>query len=341
MKKAIKIFFLIAIILIAFIIFKCIGPSIRQPENGFLYVRTGTTLPQLKQQLLDEKVLDNLTWFNLVERFLKFDQVKPGKYKVVKGMSVINLLRMLRNGSQHPVNFVVTKIRTKQQLAGRMGKSFEFDSLAAIAFLNSNDSLKDYHLDSNTVMAAVLPLTYENKWNTSPRHVFEKFYTAYKIFWTPTRKEKAKNKGLTPLEVITIASIVDEETNAVKEKGIIASVYLNRLSKGMMLQADPTVKFALNDFSIKRVLLKHLKVVSAYNTYRNKGLPPGPICTPQEATIDSVLNAPQTDYLYFVASPNFDGTHIFATNYNDHLQNAKIYQQALNNRFGQISDTSR
>jgi len=340
LKKLLKIFFITIAILVAFTAFIFFGPATNSPEDGFLYVKTGTTMPELERQLVDEGVLKSILWFNLAKKLLPFEKVKPGKYKISEGMSVVNLLRLLRNGRQQPVNFVVTKIRTKEQLAARMGKQFEFDSLAAIQFLSSNDSLKDYNLDSNTVMAAVLPLTYENRWNTTPRAVFEKFYNAYKIFWNDTRKQKAQEKGLSITEVITLASIVDEETNAEKEKGLIASVYLNRLAKGMKLQADPTVKFALKNFGIKRVLLKHLTADSPYNTYKNKGLPPGPICTPQESTIDSVLNAPKTDYIYFVASPAFDGTHVFATNYNDHMNYAKAYQQALNERFGKPSTTS-
>jgi UPF0755 protein len=336
MNRLLKITLAIILIVIAFFTFKIIGPATKKTEDGFLYVKTGTTMPELKQQLVSENILGSLTWFNIAEKFLSFDKVKPGKYTIDGGMSVLTLLRMLRNGSQTPVHFVVTKIRTKEQLAARMAKAFEFDSTTAIGYLNNSDSLNKYGLDTNTVMAAVLPLTYENKWNTTPGIVFEKFYTAYKIFWTEERKQKAQQKELTPVQAITLASIVDEETNASKEKGVIASAYLNRIKKGMPLQADPTVKFALKDFSIKRVLFKHLSTPSPYNTYRNKGLPPGPICTPQQATIDSVLNAPETAYIYFVASPAFDGTHIFSTNYQDHLKLAKAYQEALNERFGKI-----
>ncbi|GAB3415885.1 endolytic transglycosylase MltG [Niabella aquatica] len=341
MSKLLKTALIILLIAIAFFTFKIVGPATKKTEDGFLYIKTGTTMPELKQQLVNENILGSITWFNIAEKFLSFDKVKPGKYRVDRGMSVLTLIRMLRNGSQTPVHFVVTKIRTKEQLAGRMGKAFEFDSTLAISYLINNDSLKKYNLDTNTVMAAVLPLTYENKWNTTPDIIFEKFYTAYKIFWTDERKQKAQQKDLTPVQAATLASIVDEETNASKEKGIIASAYLNRIKKGMPLQADPTVKFALKDFSIKRVLFKHLSVSSPYNTYRNKGLPPGPICTPQQATVDAVLNAPETGYIYFVASPAFDGTHVFSANYQEHLKLAKEYQEALNQRFGKIEPAKK
>lgn len=317
-----------------FVLYNFFGPVINKPEKDFLYVKTGTDLTGLKTQLADENILKNQTWFDYATKMLGYKNVKPGKYKINNGMSVIKLVRMLRNGQQTPVEFVVTKIRTKEQLAARIGKAFECDSTAAITFLNSNDSLQSYGLDSNTVMAAVLPLTYEAKWNVTPRPVFEKFYEAYKKYWTQERKQKAAAKGLSVTQVITLASIIDEETNAAKEKGNIASVYMNRMAKGMPLQADPTVKFALKDFGIKRVLHKHLQVASPYNTYKNKGLPPGPICTPMQETVEAVLNAPQTGYIYFVANKAFDGTHVFTTNYADHMKYAKEYQAELNKRFG-------
>lgn len=333
-KKILKIIAVIIILPGCFLVFKLIGPAANKPEKDFLYIKTGSDLNAVKQQLIDEKILPNLTWFNLSTKFLKIHNVKPGKYKVKDGTSALSLVRMIRNGSQTPVEFVVTKIRTKEQLAGRLGKAFEFDSLAAINFLCSNDSLKKYDLDSNTVMAAVLPLTYESNWSTNAKSVFEKFNAAYKKFWTEEKVQKARQRNLSPLQAVTLASIIDEETNASKEKGTIASVYMNRIQKGMPLQADPTVKFALKDFSIKRILNSHLQVQSPYNTYKNLGLPPGPICTPQQETVEAVLNAPKTDYIYFVASTAFDGTHQFTTNYADHMKLAKAYQEELNKRFG-------
>lgn len=179
-------------------------------------------------------------------------------------------------------------------------------------------------------MAAVMPYTYSIRWNTSARKIFQNFYTAYKNFWTKERKEKADSLHLAPEQVSTLASIIDEETNRKEDKFNIASVYLNRLKIGMPLQADPTVKFALKNFALKRIYHAHLTVASPYNTYINNGLPPGPICTPSLETIDAVLNAPKTGYLYFVASSKFDGSSVFSTTLAEHLKNAKTYQQALN-----------
>ncbi|MBO9618621.1 MAG: endolytic transglycosylase MltG [Niabella sp.] len=316
-------------LIVLFTAFQFFGPATHKTEKEFLLVKTGTTLERLQQQLVEQKFLSGLTWFNLASKAIGFTNVKPGRYKVPAGTSIVNLVRRLKNGSQTPVDFVITKLRTKEGLAGRMGKSFEYDSLQAIGFLNNDDSLRAYGLDSNTVMAAVLPMNYEAKWNTTPRVLFDKFYAAYKKFWNDERRKKAEALGFKPLQVVTLASIVEEETNVATDKPKIARVYMNRLAKGMPLQADPTVKFALKDFGLKRILFQHLNVVSPYNTYKNKGLPPGPICTPQLSTVEAVLDAPQADYIYFVANSNFDGTSLFTANYEEHMKNAKMYQQAL------------
>ena len=181
-------------------------------------------------------------------------------------------------------------------------------------------------------MAVVMPYTYSEVWNSTPESIFEDFNTAYKKFWTNERKVKADSLKLTPLEVSTIASIVEEETNKKADKYNIASTYLNRIKIGMKLQADPTVKFAMKNFALKRLTGVHLKTDSRFNTYMYAGIPPGPICTPSIESIDAVLDAPKTDYLYFVASHKFDGTSIFTSNYNDHLKYARMYQQELTRR---------
>ena len=325
---------IISIILLAgiFIAWKFFGPTVKQPEDKYLYVPSGTELPALRKILVEKKLLSGTTWFDWTASFLKYNKVKAGRYEINKGMSLFNLVRMLRNGRQVPVDLVITKLRTKESLAGKIGRAFECDSTEMISFLNNNDSLKAYGLDSNTAMAAVMPLKYTIRWNTDASGIFRQFYQAYKVFWTDARKEKAIAKGLKPEQVSTLASIVDEETNAPGDKPNIASTYLNRINTGMPLQADPTVKFAMKNFALRRILNVHLQTPSPYNTYLNKGLPPGPICTPAASTIDSVLNAPQTEYIYFVANSAMNGTHIFTTNYADHLKYARLFQQELNKR---------
>jgi UPF0755 protein len=335
MKKKIILATLVLLIAIAgFFAWKFFGAAVAvaDPQNEYLYIRTGSAIEDVKNQLKENHFLKSTTWFYSTAKLLKYKTVKPGRYKMKSGMSLMNLIRMLRNGRQAPVNFVITKLRTKEALASKAGRNFESDSLQMISFLNNPDSLKAYDLDTNIVMTAVMPYTYTIKWNSRPGEIFQHFYTAYKKFWTDERKQKAARLNLTPSSVSTLASIIDEETNARSDKPNIASVYLNRIAQGMPLQADPTIKFAMRNFELRRIFNTYLNTPSPYNTYINKGLPPGPICTPQVETIDAVLNSPKTDYIYFVASPAFDGTHVFTTNYNDHIKNAKIYQQELNKR---------
>jgi UPF0755 protein len=224
---------------------------------------------------------------------------------------------------------VITKLRTPEDLAKKIGAMFECDSSQMIGFMKNPDSLRSFGVDSNTVMAVVMPYTYSIRWNTTPKKLFQNFIIAFKNFWTDERKQKADSIHLTPVQVSTLASIIEEETNNKNDKPVIASVYLNRLAIGMPLQADPTIKYAMKDFKLKRIYHAFLNVASPYNTYSNKGLPPGPICTPSIETIDAVLNAPKTSYLYFVASSNFDGSSVFSSTLSQHLKNAKAYQQAL------------
>jgi len=332
MKKIGLIILALIAVIIVFACWKFFGPTVHVPKEKFLFVSTGATYKDLKQTLNDQDIISGGQWFDWAARIIGFKAVKPGRYEIQKGMSLTGLVRMLKNGRQSPVNLVITKLRTKENLASKVGNSFECDSTQMILFLNSQDSLKEYGLDGETAMAAAMPFTYTIKWNTTPRRIFDQFYAAYKTFWTPERKKKADSLGLNPAQVSTLASIIEEETNASSDKPLIASVYLNRLSKGMPLQADPTLKFALKNFALKRILNEHKIVQSPYNTYTNKGLPPGPICTPALETIDAVLDSPKTNYLYFVANSNFDGTHIFTTNYSEHMKYARIYQEELNKR---------
>lgn len=331
-KKTIFAVLFLLIVLGGFVAYKIFGPATRTPSGEFFYVNTGTGYDTLEKKLVDQGYLSSPTWFRMVSKAMKFRKVHPGRYKVSKNMSVFKLVRMLRNGQQTPVSFVITKLRTRQQLAARMGNAFEFDSLQASHFLHSNDSLQPFGLDTNTVMAAAMPYTYTLKWNNTPGNVFREFHKAYQRYWTDEREAKARDQGLTPLQAVTLASIVEEETRVKEDKYNIASTYLNRLKKNMRLQADPTVKFALKDFALRRITGVHLRVASPYNTYRNTGLPPGPICTPSLESLEAVLDAPATDYLYFVASSKFDGTTVFTTNYQDHMKYARLYQQELTRR---------
>jgi UPF0755 protein len=270
-----------------------------------------------------------------------WERLKPGRYKIEKGQSILGIAKMLRNNKQSPVNLVINKVRTKEDLAKVIGKSFEADSTDVLEFLNNSDSLGGLHVNEDTWMTVIIPNTYTLFWTTAPSKILRRLKSESESFWDKkNRKQKAEEMGFSPTQVLTIASIVEEETNKNDEKGNIASVYINRYHKGMPLGADPTVKFALKDFSIKRVLYNHLQVQSPYNTYRNQGLPPGPICTPSTKTIDAVLNAPKTDYLFFVAKSDFSGYHTFTTNFADHIKYAKEYQRALDDYLARKKNNS-
>lgn len=299
-------------------------------EKYNLYIGTGMSYEEVLAKLEKDTVLESPFFFNIVAGRLDYPaNVKAGKYEIRRGMSLLRIARMLRNGRQTPVNLVITKLRTPENLASLIGRHFECDSSSVIHYLRDNDSLKEYGLDSNTVMTMVLPNTYNLFWNTTPSAIFKKIHANYKLFWTPARKEAAKARGLNPITTYILASIVEEETNKQDDKPKIASVYLNRMAKGMKLGADPTIKYALHDFELKRIYEKYLNVESPYNTYKYAGLPPGPICTASQQTLDAVLSSPQTDYLYFVAKPDFSGYSNFAATYEEHLQNAHAYQQSL------------
>jgi UPF0755 protein len=328
MKKTFRFVLILILILVLFAAWKVFGPSVTAPEDKFLYIKTGETFGQVKDELISKKIISSARWFDWTASALKFNSVKAGKYEIKKSMSLFELIRILKNGRQTPVKLVITKYRLKEDFARKLGQQFEFDSLAAIQFLTNNDSLKAFGVDSNTVLAAVMPDTYSFFWNSNPKMVYQKLYDHWKKFWNDERKKKASAIQLNPIEVSTLASIVDEEVNLKSEKEKISSVYLNRLHKKMNMQACPTIKYALRDFALTRIYEKHLTVQSPYNTYINEGLPPGPVCTPQPETIDIVLNAPQTDYLYFVANSDFSGTHIYTTNYADHLKFAKKFAEA-------------
>jgi UPF0755 protein len=335
MKKLFLVIFALLLIATAIFAWLVLGPGTGfKTKKEVIYIKSnGPTKEAVLDSIRKNNIVYNETIFNWVASQLGYwDKIKPGKYEVDKGASILSIVRQLRNGRQTPVNLVITKIRTKEDLARIAGNKFEFDSTRMIDFLNSNDSLSSFGIDTELAMTMVLPDTYEYLWTNSPSAILKKISEASKKFWTQERKDKATKQGLTPQTAYIVASIVEEETNYDPEKGNISSVYLNRVRKGMPLQADPTVKFALKDFSLKRIYQKHTQVQSPYNTYVVKGFPPGPICTPSRKTIDAVLDAPQTEYYYFVASPEFNGTHDFSVNYDEHLKKAKLYQEALNAR---------
>lgn len=257
---------------------------------------------------------------------------RHGAYLIEKGMSPLKAERKLSNGAQQPFNIVVNNARGINILADKVSSKLDFSSDSLIRQVSDFEYVNEYGLIPENALALFIDDTYQFYWTSSPKAVLDKIGTNYKKIWNEERLGKASKLGLTPAEVITIASIVDEETNKADEKTLVARLYLNRLKKGMKLQADPTVKFALGDFSLKRIRNEHLKVESPYNTYMVNGLPPGPIRTVTVKDIDAVLNAPYHDYIYMCAKEDFSGYHNFAKDYATHQTNARKYQRALNKR---------
>jgi UPF0755 protein len=250
-------------------------------------------------------------------------------------MSNWEIINLLKSGAQTPVRLVLGKYRLNHQFRTYVANHLEtdstqlqlaFDSLVIKKCIDTTDHFKD-------LTGYVIQNTYEFWWNTTAEKFWIKIFDEYKKFWNAERRMKAKAQGLTPYEAVIMASIVDEETAMEDEKPIIAKIYLNRLHKGILLQADPTVKFALHDFAIRRVLFTHLKTESPYNTYVSKGLPPGPICIPSIKSIDAVLNPSNNKYLFFCAKEDFSGYHNYAETFEEHQLNAKKYQKAYVDRF--------
>lgn len=303
-------------------------------DKVYWFIKTGKSdKTSVISQLIEEGNIKHILAFEYVGNCINlWPKIKPGKYEIKKGCSLFTFVRMLRNHQQASVNLVITKLRTPGHLAGLISKKFECDSAGFLRFLGKESSLKQYEVDKENILFIVHPNTYTLFWNADPEDILKKIYDYHLDFWNEERKAKAEALGLTPLQVTSLASIVEEETLVNQEKPVIARVYLNRLNKNMPLGADPTVKFATGNFELKRILLKHINETanSPFNTYTNKGLPPGPICTPQDATIDAVLNPDDNEYLFFCAAPGYKGTHKFAATDKEHLENARTYQQWLN-----------
>ena len=266
-------------------------------------------------------------------RMQVFTDPKPGYYVFPKEMGDKLFIRKLQTGDQTPIQLKWTNmVRTREDLAGKLASQLMLDSVDIIKRLSSDQYMGEFGLTAESSRCLFIPDTYEVYWTISPDELFQRMNEEYRDFWTKKRRRKAEALGLTPVEVAIIASIVECETYIQKDMPTIASLYINRLRKGMPLQACPTVIYAVGDFSIKRVLKSHLKVESPYNTYKNKGLPPGPIRCPLPRTIDYVLDAPKTDYLYMCANPSLDGTHIFSSSYGTHTSAARDYHKTMNQK---------
>ena len=324
---------LIGIILIVFL-YQCLFvPCTNNNQTNYLYIDRDDNIDSLSIKLQDVGKIKRMTGFNLLSKYQNFDEkIHTGRYEIVSGKSILDLYRQLSRGQQSPLKLIVPSTRTIGQLIKTLDKQLMVDSTEISKQLFDKEYYKTLGFDERTLPSFFIPNTYEVYWNISAESLLKRLKQEYDRYWNEQRRQKAQAQGLTPLEVSVLASLVDEETAKNDEKPIVAGLYLNRLHRGMLLQADPTVKFALNDPTIRRILFSHLEIDSPYNTYKNEGLPPGPIRVASLQALESVLNPTQHDYLYMCAKEDFSGYHNFAVTNAQHAANARRYQQALNQR---------
>ncbi|KYG82391.1 endolytic transglycosylase MltG [Roseivirga echinicomitans] len=302
-------------------------------ENTTVTIHYGESFDEVRNKFYDAQVINDVISFSFVSKTLGYqDAVKPGVYYLKTGMSNIETVRMLRAGDQIPVRITFNNVRLKSELADKITDNTGIEPEVFEALLNDDAFLADYGVNSENVMTLFLPNTYEVYWTIKAEELFSKMAEEHKKFWTADRVAKAKALDLTPVQVSVLASIVQAESIKNDERPTIAGLYLNRLERNIALQADPTLVFALGDFTIQRVLNEHKRVQSPYNTYLNRGLPPGPINLPTISSIDAVLNYEKHDYIYMCAKEDFSGYHRFAKTLVQHNKNAALFQRALNER---------
>ncbi|WP_282037372.1 endolytic transglycosylase MltG [Saccharicrinis aurantiacus] len=299
----------------------------------YLHIGSNDGFKEVCNKLVEQKIVSNIDGFIWVaERKSYPSLIKTGRYKIANGMNNNELVNMLRLGIQDPINVVFNNIRTIEELSGSIAGQLMLDSVDLLNLLTNKEYLKEINFTESTLPALFIPNTYQMYWDTDAKEFVARMQKEYKKFWNASRVDKAKAQGLTPVEVTTLAAIVDEETVKADEKPKVAGLYLNRLNKNIRLQADPTLKYALGDFTIKRLLNKDMKIDSPYNTYMYAGLPPGPIRISSIQGIDAVLNPTEHRYLYMCAKEDFSGYHNFAKTLTEHNKNARKYQNELRKR---------
>ncbi len=299
-------------------------------QDKILLIPTGSTFSDVQQTLNEENYVQDILSFSFLAKLMKYDQfIKPGRYLLTKDMSNLEAIRLLRSGKQEPVNITFNNIRLKHELAERLCENLEADAAKFESMLNDSALISQYGFSEDNIMCMFIPNTYEFFWTTTEEDLFKRMHQEYKRFWNQQRLSEAEAIDMTPIEVSVLASIVESETNKVDEAPRVAGLYINRLNRNIALQADPTLVFAAQDFTIKRVLDKHKEIDSPYNTYKYTGLPPGPIRLPSITSIDAVLHHEDHKYLYMCAKEDFSGYHNFSTNLQTHMANARKYQQAL------------
>jgi UPF0755 protein len=321
----------IIVILVAVTLYKSLFKPVKIGEEGIeIIIPLDSEYEDVKDILREGSLVVNEKSFDLLAKRKNYpENIKPGRYVVTDAMSYNDIMNLLRSGSQTAVDIVFNNIRTLDELATRLSMQLAADSTEILNYLQTESNYSSDGFSKETIMAVFIPDTYQVYWTATPEEIYLRMLKEFKEFWDADRANKARSHGLTPIEVSTLASIVDDEVLMEDDKPMIAGVYLNRLRIQMPLQACPTIKFALNDFTIRRVLNEHLVVDSPYNTYMHRGLPPGPVRCATKSGINAVLNAVDHDYLYFVARYDFSGYHHFSRNLQEHNNYANKYQAEL------------
>lgn len=335
-KKAIYTAVIAAILIVGSLI-ACktllLNTPLKIEKATFLYIDNDDNIDSVYIKLQRDLHASSLSGFRLLTKFSSYaEHIHEGAYKLTPDNNTWDLFHKLKSGHQTPIMLTVPSVRTLGKLARSVSRRLMIDSTSVARLLNDSAYCARMGFNRYTLPSLFIPNTYEVYWNISAEEFVERMKKEHDRFWNKERREKAAGIGLTPEEVATLASIVEEETANKAEKPMVAGLYMNRLRIGMPLQADPTVKFGLQEFGLRRILHKHLEVDSPYNTYKHTGLPPGPIRIPSIDGLESVLNYTRHDYLYMCAKEDFSGTHNFAAHWNEHLANARRYQQALNKR---------
>ena len=321
------------LLIIGLAAFYAFTPVSRADSTQYLYIDDNDTQDSVIMHLRPMSHTAGMAGLTTLMRHSGYgDRIRTGRYAIEPDEGALAVFRKLKNGQQSSLNLTIPEVRTMDRLASVLSKKLMLDSAAIASALYSDEVCRKYGYDTCTIAALFVPNTYDVYWNMSIDALMERMEKEHQRFWQGDREKKAAHMQLTPIEVCTLASIIDEETANTAEKPMIAGMYLNRLKTNMPLQADPTIKFALKQFELRRIWQKLLFIDSPYNTYRNKGLPPGPIKIASVKGIDAVLNAVSHDYLYMCAKEDFSGTHNFARTYPEHLKNAAKYTKALNER---------
>ena len=300
-------------------------------ETAYIYIDRDDNVDSVYQKIIKTGNPKQMHGFESLVKYKGYTP-KTGRYAIKPTDNMRYLHRRLSMGYQSPVMLTVGSVRTLDRMARNVARQLMIDSTEVARLMADTAYIRSIGYSKETLPALFIPNTYEVYWNLSAEELMQRMVKENKAFWNDKRMNQAKAIGLTPIEVATLASIVEEETANQNEKPMVAGLYINRLQRGMLLQADPTVKFSLQEFGLKRILYKHLEVDSPYNTYKYAGLPPGPIRVPSYQGLESVLNYTQHNYLYMCAKEDFSGTHNFAVTSAQHAANARRYQQALNRK---------